>query len=87
MVRPVRELPVAVARHDSGQDIQIRDVLQILARQWMLIAGIVAVSLFSAVVYNSLATPIYEARARLIIDPDVRQVVPFRQDDRGYEPH
>jgi succinoglycan biosynthesis transport protein ExoP len=80
VVRPVRNLPAAVPRQDSSEDIQIRDVLQMLARQWMLMAGIVAVSLFLAAIYNALATPIYEARARLIIDPDVRQVVPFRQD-------
>jgi polysaccharide biosynthesis transport protein len=80
IVRPVRNLPAAVVRHDSGEDIRIRDVLQVLARQWMLMVGIVAVSLFLAAAYNALATPIYEARARLIIDPDVRQVVPFRQD-------
>jgi polysaccharide biosynthesis transport protein len=80
IVRPVRELPAKAAPHDSAQDIQIRDVLQTLARQWPLIAGIIALSLIPAVVYNSVATPIYEARARLIIDPDVRQVVPFRQE-------
>ena len=80
IVRPVRELPVKAVPHDSAQDIQIRDVLQTLARQWPLIAGIIALSLIPAVVYNSVATPIYEARARLIIDPDVRQVVPFRQE-------
>src|SRR4030095_3884751 len=81
VVRPIPGLPVTVARQDSHQDIRIRDVLQVLSRRWTLVAGIVAASLVLVAVYNSVATPIYEARARLIIlDPEARQVVPFRQE-------
>jgi polysaccharide biosynthesis transport protein len=75
----VRKRRVPATQHDVRSDVQIRDLIRMLARRWKLIAAVVAASLVAAGTYNSLATPIYEARARLLVDPDSQQIVPFRQ--------
>ena len=46
-------------------------------RKW-LIATVVAVALAGAAVYNRTTTPVYEARARLLLEPNIPDVVPFR---------
>jgi uncharacterized protein involved in exopolysaccharide biosynthesis len=49
-------------------------------------AVVIGVSVASAVAYNSAAVPIFEARARLIIEPNSPEVVPFHGasvEDRG----
>lgn len=78
-VPQVRALPVAAPHHDSRGEVQVRDVIRVLARRWKLMAAVVATSLMLAVAYNSTATPMYEARARLLVDPETPQVTPFRQ--------
>ena len=46
-------------------------------RRWLILATIVAF-VSAALVYNYSATPIYEARARLVIEQSTPQVVTFR---------
>jgi uncharacterized protein involved in exopolysaccharide biosynthesis len=41
-------------------------------------AAVIAAFVAAAVVYNYLATPLYDARARLLIEPNAPDVVPFR---------
>ena len=75
-------------RRDSGSDGDVRvvDVLGTLVRHRWVMAIVIAVSVASAVAYNSVAVPIFEARARLIIEPNSPEVVPFHGasvEDRG----
>jgi capsular exopolysaccharide synthesis family protein len=69
---------IQMARADAPEDVQVVEVLRLLLRRWRLISAVMAASLLLAVAYNLLATPIYEARARLLIEPDSPQVVTFR---------
>jgi polysaccharide biosynthesis transport protein len=59
-------------------DIRIDDVLRILFRRRWVIAALVCLSLGIAAVYNYLSPRIYEARARVLIEPTSEDVVPFR---------
>ena len=56
----------------------IVDVIRVLYRHRWLMAGVIAAFIASAVAYNYAATPIFEARARLLIEPNSPEVVPFR---------
>lgn len=78
LVPRVRTLPVEVIRRDSGDDIELRDVVQRLLARWRLICYVVIASLAVAAVYNQVTPRIYEARARLLIEPESPQVMPFR---------
>ncbi len=60
------------------EDVQLIDVVRVLLSRWKLIAAIAIASLSLAITYNEMATPLYQARARLLIEPDAPQVVPFR---------
>lgn len=76
-----------LGRASSGEDVGILEVAQVLYRRWWVIGVTVTASLAAAALYNYLATPIYEARVRLLIQPDSSQIVPFRplvaDDARG----
>src|SRR6266545_2446560 len=74
----VAPLPMQLRSGDTADEIEIRDVLRMLASRWRLIVTVMVVSAATAITYNTLAIPIYQARARLVIDPDSNQVVPFR---------
>jgi polysaccharide biosynthesis transport protein len=84
-VRRDRTIQNEAARSDSGDDVRIFDVLRTLFRRRWVMAAVVAVALASAAAYNRLATPIYEARARLLLAPNSPEVVPFRSltEDQG----
>jgi uncharacterized protein involved in exopolysaccharide biosynthesis len=69
---------VDVARKPFGDDIGIQEVLRTLNRRRWLIAAVVCVALGAAVIYNATATRIYEARARVLVQPAADEVVPFR---------
>ena len=77
-----RRVQLPVVRREAREDVPIRDVLRVVATRWKFIAAVVAVSLGIAFAYNSVTTRLYEARARLLLDVDSQQVVPFRQDTR-----
>jgi polysaccharide biosynthesis transport protein len=85
LIPRARRIPVQMVRDESRDDIRLVDVARLLWSRWKLIAGVVAATMVFAVIYNSLATPIYQARARLIIDPESPAVVPFKPltDDTG----
>jgi uncharacterized protein involved in exopolysaccharide biosynthesis len=77
---PAYEIPerFSDAAHKKVSDeIRLQDVLRLLYRRRWVIAGIVSFSLGTAVAYNFLATPIYEARTRVLIEPAADAVVPF----------
>jgi succinoglycan biosynthesis transport protein ExoP len=78
LVRRDRIIPIEVTRPDSDDDVEIFDVMRTLYRHRWLMAAVMAACVAAAVVYNHRATPIYEARARLIIEPNSPDVVPFR---------
>ena len=62
----------------KDDDVRMTDVLVALyRRRWLIVATIVAF-VSAALVYNYSATPIYEARARLVIEQSTPQVVTFR---------
>jgi polysaccharide biosynthesis transport protein len=85
MLRPARAIPIEVTRNEASDDIRFVDVLRILHRRRWFMAAVIAASLATAVVYNLVATPIYEARARLLLEPNSPEVVPFRSltEDQG----
>jgi succinoglycan biosynthesis transport protein ExoP len=47
----------------------LRDAVNFLWRQWKLIGGIVALSVFLCALYLARATPMYTATAQLLLDP------------------
>ena len=86
--RDSRPNPIERTRSDSGSDQEIRigAVLETLFRHRWLMAIVVGISLAGAVAYNRVAVPLFEARARLIIEPNSAEVVPFRgplTEDQG----
>jgi succinoglycan biosynthesis transport protein ExoP len=83
-----RVIPIDRSRADSGseEDVQIVDLLSTLFRHRWLMAIVIGVALAAALVYNSVTVPIFEARARLIIEPNSTEIVPFRgasMEDQG----
>jgi capsular exopolysaccharide synthesis family protein len=88
LARPPRVVQIERGRADSGADADVRivDVLGTLARHGWLMVFVVACAVAAAAVYNYMAVPIFEARARLIIEPNSPEVVPFRgasMEDQG----
>jgi len=92
--QPAGPVPVATRKraiHDesprgpAGDDVRVSDVLRTLYRRRWLIAAVIAASVISVVIYNRMATPLYEARARLLIESNSPEVVPFRTltEDQG----
>ena len=67
-----------IASRMVTEDIRIHDALRTLYRRRWLIAAVVSLSLAIAVAYNAWAPRIYEARARVVIEPTSDEVVPFR---------
>jgi capsular polysaccharide biosynthesis protein len=62
----------------EDDDVRLTDVfLALYRRRWFILATIV-VFISAAMAYNYNATPIYEARARLVIEQSTPQVVTFR---------
>jgi polysaccharide biosynthesis transport protein len=53
---------------ESG-GFDLRDVVNFLWRQWKLIGGMIALSVFLAALYLARATPAYTATAQLLLDP------------------
>jgi capsular exopolysaccharide synthesis family protein len=84
---PRREhvVPVRVRRKDGDGDIRFSDALGALARRRWLMIAVIALALAGAVAYNQFAIRIYEAHARLLIEPNSPDVVPFRgvTEDQG----
>ena len=71
-------IPIDVRSTDEKDQIEVRDVIRILISRWKSITAVIAAALILAAAYNAYATPIYQARARLVIEPDATQIVPFR---------
>jgi capsular exopolysaccharide synthesis family protein len=69
----------AVVRQHTDGEIAISDVVRRLGRRWKLVAAVVVAFLSIAAVYNVRATRFFEARTRVLVDPDSPQVAPFRQ--------
>src|SRR3954470_19333881 len=61
-----------------GDDVLLRDCLYTLYRRRWLGVAVIAACVGAAAIYNFAATPIYEARARLLIEPSSARVVTFR---------
>jgi capsular exopolysaccharide synthesis family protein len=82
-----RSRPAAIELRGSEahDDIEIRQVLRMLLARWRLITAVVVAFAGLAALYNASSPKIYESRARLLIEPDSTQVVPFKSvaDDTG----
>jgi polysaccharide biosynthesis transport protein len=65
-------------RQERADDVLLRDCLQALFRRRWLIVAVVLLAGTAATVYNRTATRIYEASARLLIEPSSSRVVTFR---------
>jgi len=63
-MQPRQQLP---SGGDEGLDI--RDYLSVLRRQWLVIALFAATGLLLALVYSTMQTPIYTARAEVLVQP------------------
>jgi len=85
LIRQQRHMQLELSRNDGSDEVRIIDALRVLYRRKWLIAAIIAGSLATAFAYNRLATPLYEARARLLLEPNSPEVVPFRSitEDQG----
>ena len=71
---------------DFLRDVRLLAIMRALQRRRWLIAGVLVACMGSAVAYNALATKVYEARARLLIEPESAQVTLFRPlvpEDQG----
>ena len=77
-IPPLSSIPIEIPSDGGSGDLQLRDVLRVLYRRRSVIAVIVAACVALAALYNHLTPRVYEARARLIIDPVSQEVVPFR---------
>jgi capsular exopolysaccharide synthesis family protein len=75
---PAMPIAAATFERDSGDEIRFKDVLRIIFRRKWIALGIVAACLAVAVAYNYTAERIYQARARVLIDANGQDIVPFR---------
>jgi polysaccharide biosynthesis transport protein len=71
-------IPIDVSRKAGGDDLQILDLIRMLNRSRWLMLAVIAASLAAALAYNRFATPYYEARARVLVEPNSQDVAPFR---------
>ncbi len=71
-------IPIDVPRKATGDDVAILDLIRVLRRSVWLMAAVVAASLATALAYNRFSTPYYEARARVLVEPNSQDVAPFR---------
>jgi len=74
------ETPVQTdrARKSFADDIPIHEVLRLLYRRRWMIASVLVLSLALGAAYNYSAPRVFEARARVLIQPTADEVVPFR---------
>src|SRR4051812_11326730 len=62
----------------SVRDLRLSDVVDaVYRRRWLFVGSVIAAVLL-AYGYNNVTTPLYQARARLMIDPGASKVVTFR---------
>jgi polysaccharide biosynthesis transport protein len=78
LARQVPAPPLEMVRHEQRDEVELLGVLRILARRRILLLMVVGAFLGVATVYNLVATRVYQARARVVIEPDSPAVVPFR---------
>ena len=78
LTRNVPLQPLEMVRTERGQEIPLVDVLRMLSRRKGMIFVIVAASVGIAVLYNWLATPMYQARAQVVIEPESQAAAPFQ---------
>jgi capsular exopolysaccharide synthesis family protein len=75
--------PISMSRIEphASRDIKFQEVIRILVRRKWLIAAVLAVFVGLAAAYNHWATPLYEAEARVLVQPTSASVTPFRGAD------
>lgn len=77
-VRPPVVLEIDTARPNRADELHLRDILQALyRRRWVAIAALLIV-VIPVSVSTFLATPVYEARTRLLIGSENPNVVNFK---------
>ncbi|HYS25512.1 MAG TPA: polysaccharide biosynthesis tyrosine autokinase [Vicinamibacterales bacterium] len=74
----VRKTAVAVARRRSSEDLDPHEIIRILYRRRWAMATIFAAVVLMTVAHAFTATPVYEARTRLLIESDDPNVVSFK---------
>jgi capsular exopolysaccharide synthesis family protein len=72
---PEATLPAPV---EPPEEIGILELARVALRGSPVIGALVVVAVAAAAIYNSMATRYYQARARIVIDPEAGQVVPFQ---------
>jgi len=77
-VQRVSPAPLELKSVDAGDEVEIRQVLRMLLGRWRSITAVMVAAIGLAWAYNASSTKIYESRARLLIEPDSAQVVPFK---------
>jgi succinoglycan biosynthesis transport protein ExoP len=65
-------------RREPDADVQLKEVIRVLFRRRWMIGAIVLAALAAAEVYNRTTTRVYQAQARVLIEPETGQVVPFQ---------
>jgi capsular exopolysaccharide synthesis family protein len=65
-------------RREPDADVQLMEVIRVLYRRRWVICAIVLAAVAAAEVYNLTATRVYQAQARVLIEPEAGQVVPFQ---------
>ena len=74
----VKKAVVAAASRRFSEDLDPHEILRILYRRRWAMATIFAVVVLTTVAHAFLATPLYEARTRLLIETDDPSVVSFK---------
>ena len=64
-------------RRESAEDVQLQDIIRVLVRRRKMICAVVVAAVAAAATYNVTAPRIYQAQARVLIESDTGQVVPF----------
>jgi capsular exopolysaccharide synthesis family protein len=73
------------ARFEVTDSLRIADLWRILYRRRVTIAAVVCAAVAIAAAYNWWAPKIYEARARVLIEPTSEEVIPFRPSGTSNE--
>jgi capsular exopolysaccharide synthesis family protein len=76
--RAIRSHQPKRASRSQSDEVAILDILSTLNRRKSLIAAVTAAFIALAVTYNDRATPIYQANARLLLEPNTPEVAPVR---------
>jgi capsular exopolysaccharide synthesis family protein len=80
---PVESIPESWAVDDCSRPpapiTDIRRIIRVLYRRRWIVAGLTAACLLGAILYLRMSTPLYQARVKLLIEPENPNVVTFKE--------